>query len=138
MSSLPDHRYNKVREKGFTLLEILVAFVVLALSLTVIFQIFSRGTRNLSLANDYNRAIIVAQNQLARLNGVDKIEPGESSGVTEDGIRWHRVITEYEETENDGFHQNYPLVNVEITTQWKTLGKDYHFSLKTRRIAGMD
>lgn len=123
-------------EKGFSLLEILVAFTILALSLSVLFQIYSRGARNLSLSQDYNRAVIVAQTQLALLSEEKAIEPGEKSGVTDGGISWHRSITAYDDPDPSPYQQNYPLVNIELKVNWQTLGQDYGFSLKTSRIAG--
>ncbi|MES9912720.1 MAG: type II secretion system protein, partial [Candidatus Sedimenticola sp. 4PFRAG1] len=38
-------------ERGFTLLEVLVAFVILVMSLSVLFRIFSGGLQNLDSAS---------------------------------------------------------------------------------------
>jgi len=124
-------------ENGFSLLEALVAFAILSLSLSVLFQIFSSGSRNISLSRDYNNAVIIAQTQLALLDEEKKIEVGEKGGSTEQGVNWQRLITEYPDPDPSPFNQNYPLVNVEISVNWKTLGRDYNFSLTTKRIAGM-
>ena len=41
------------RKDGFTLLEVLVAFVLLATTVTVILQLFSSGIKALSVSEDY-------------------------------------------------------------------------------------
>lgn len=53
------------KSRGFTLLEILVAFSIFTVSLGVLFQIFSKGTRAAMLGDEYSQAIIIAQSRLA-------------------------------------------------------------------------
>lgn len=127
----------KRNEKGFSLLEVLVAFSILALSLSVLFQIYSRGARHTALSRDYNDAVIVAQSKMAELDAEKKIILGEKNGSTDQKIQWHRLITEYQDPNPSSFNRNYHLVNVEVNVRWQTMGKDYNFSLNSRRIAGM-
>ncbi len=137
MNLLPRKPRSTNREHGFSLLEVLVAFTILALSLSVLFQIYSQGTRNTSLARDYNTAVIIAQSKLAVLDEEKKIEISEISGSTEQGIHWQRRITSYTDPDPAFFNRNYQLVNVEVSVSWQTLGRDHGFSLKTLRIAGI-
>ena len=68
------------RQRGFTLIEILVAFMVLTLVLTVVFRIFSGGLRNVELSSDYTRAVLVAESQLTAAGITAPLEIGETSG----------------------------------------------------------
>lgn len=52
-------------QQGFSLLEVLVAFVITALALGVVFQIFGKGTTALGLGREYAQAIALAESQLA-------------------------------------------------------------------------
>jgi general secretion pathway protein I len=52
------------REEGFTLLEVVVAFAVAALLLGVIYQVFSSGLRAGAAADDYSRALLLAESGL--------------------------------------------------------------------------
>jgi general secretion pathway protein I len=54
------------RENGFSLLEILVAFAILALSIGVLLNIFSRGLRTAIVAEEYQQALAIAEAQMAR------------------------------------------------------------------------
>ena len=52
---------------GFSLLEVLVAFSVLAVTLGVLLQIFSSGLRRAQLAEEYSYAVLVAQSELSKV-----------------------------------------------------------------------
>jgi len=58
--------------QGYSLIEVLVAFTILALTLTVLFRIFSGGLRNVDAAADYAMAVLVAEGKLGtwRLHSV--------------------------------------------------------------------
>ena len=75
---------------GFTLLEVLVAFVILALTLGVILRIFSGGLRNAALAGDYSHAMLLAESRLAELR-VQPLE-GETRGEFDGKYRWRSMI----------------------------------------------
>jgi len=81
---------------GFSLLEVVVAFAILALSLGLLLQIFSRALHTTALSGDYSRAATLAQ---ARINavGIDiPLEPGSHSGDAQDDFFWQVAITPYE------------------------------------------
>jgi general secretion pathway protein I len=83
-------------QRGFTLLEVLVAFVILALSLGVIMQIFSTGMGNLSLGDEYSRATLYAQSRLAALGAEEPLAAGQTSGDFGDGYRWRVTVSPYD------------------------------------------
>ncbi|WP_334503299.1 type IV pilus modification PilV family protein [Bradyrhizobium sp. AZCC 1678] len=75
-------------QAGFTLIETLVAFAVLALMLTVLFGGLSPLMTGGQRAEVLREALQLAQ---ARLDGLGIVEPlvsGESSGHFEDGFDW--------------------------------------------------
>ena len=81
---------------GFSLLEVVVAFAILALSLGLLIQIFSRALHTTALSGDYSRAATLAQ---ARLNavGIDiPLEPGSHGGDAQDDFSWQVSIAPYE------------------------------------------
>ena len=55
--------------RGFSMLEVLVAFVILALVGTALFRLFSGALNNASAADDYSRAVLVAESVLAEAAG---------------------------------------------------------------------
>jgi len=57
-------RRGQRRNGGFTLLEVLVALSILAVSYGTILQIFGGAARKAALAGEYRRALIIAESQL--------------------------------------------------------------------------
>ncbi len=80
-----------LQQRGFSLLEVLVAFSILALSMGVLLQIFSGGLRNVGLSEDYARAAAIAETQLAGAGIEVPLVPGEARGEFEEKFRWHFV-----------------------------------------------
>jgi general secretion pathway protein I len=68
------------RQKGFSLLEVLVAFSILALSMGVLMQIFSSGLHNVERSGHHVKAVAIAKSLLARLGRETPVLAGEQSG----------------------------------------------------------
>jgi general secretion pathway protein I len=127
------------RQQGFTLIEILVAFMILTLALTVIFRIFSGGLRNLELSADYTRAALVAESQLAAAGVTIPLEPGETSGELDDSFSWQRIIETYQPWEKgkelSATMQGY---RVTVNVDWERAGQKRRLSLSSIRIRKVD
>jgi general secretion pathway protein I len=72
---------------GFTLIEVLVAFIIAALALAVLFNAGIDGLRASSLSAEYQEAIARARSHLAA--AVDASQPGDRQGDDGDGFHWH-------------------------------------------------
>lgn len=86
--------------RGFSLVEILVAFTILTLFIATTFQVFSTGVRSTTLASEHAKAQTVARSKLEELAASSVLAPGERSGqVVIDGgareLRWRATLTEY-------------------------------------------
>ena len=84
------------RSRGFSLLEVLVAFVVLALALGVIMRVFSQGMSRMGESDYYARAVTLAESKLAQLGAGIPLEEGELSGEGEDALRWRVRLAAYD------------------------------------------
>jgi general secretion pathway protein I len=80
------------KSRGMTLIEVLVAFVVLSMTLAVIMQIFSGGIRNARLAGAYSYALILAESQLAAVGVEQPLAAGQSSGQMGSDLIWHTTV----------------------------------------------
>ena len=76
------------RHKGFSLLEILVAFVIMAVALTIVLRIFGSGVNNAVVSEDYNIAVQIAESMLARAGVETALEIGDISGNVADKFFW--------------------------------------------------
>jgi general secretion pathway protein I len=89
------HRVSTAsRQEGFTLIEVLVAVMVLAISLVVIMQLFSGGLKSNRISGDYLYGIFHAREKMEELLLTQEWAPAELSGDFEDGYRWTAIIEE--------------------------------------------
>lgn len=84
------------RQRGYTLIEVIVAFAVLGLALTLLLGTLSNGTRQVRWAADSGRAALHARSLLDGLGIDTPVAPGSSSGEFEGGrYRWSMEIAPY-------------------------------------------
>ena len=77
---------SKNTQYGFSLLELLVAFTVTAMSLMMMFQLLGKGSRIVMLGDDYANAVTIAESRLAELDHIKL--PDSLSGVELDRYHW--------------------------------------------------
>ena len=123
------------RNSGYTLIEVLVAFMILALALTVLLRIFASGVRNVSVASDYARAVLIAESRLAAA-GIDGVlAPGESSGIEEDRFRWIQTVREYSPSPDyNATVQQVPAYYVTVSVEWPHADNTRSVDLGTVRL----
>jgi general secretion pathway protein I len=83
-------RRARTAQAGFTLLEVLVAFAILSLTIVVAVQGFAQGLRLLKLSGDHQQAALIAD-QKAR--EVTQPKEGQDNG-TEGAFSWERTVKE--------------------------------------------
>lgn len=123
------------QQRGFTLIEILVAFMILALALTVIFRIFSGGLRNVALSEDYARAVLVAESRLSATGISESLEQGVTSGEWDERFRWERVIEAYRPWEEDkALSASLLAYWVTVSVAWEHAGRSRQITLRSVRL----
>jgi len=85
------------RQGGFTLLEVLVAFAILSITIVVAVQGFAQGLRLLKLSGDHQSAILIADQ---RAREVVMPKEGHENG-TDGSYTWDRTIKELPTAELD-------------------------------------
>jgi general secretion pathway protein I len=128
MNNIPHH------QAGFSLLEILVAFSVLALSLGVLYQIFSQGTRTAILTEEYTQAMIIAQSRLATIGMEHKILPGTEQGTERDDYHWSTTIHPYTEAPPSNFQTGASVYEVAVIVSWESFGKTHEVELQSLKL----
>ena len=84
----PSDRQGQYRQGGFTLIEVLVAFVILAVTLTVMLRAFSAGLHDIGTAERYTMATMLARSVLDEVGVEIPLVEGEQSGIARDGFTW--------------------------------------------------
>lgn len=119
---------------GFSLLEVLVAFAILALSLGVLMQIFSGGIRNTLAGTAYSRAADVAESALALAGTEIPLEEGVHGGQDRE-FQWSLEITPYEPADLLAPPAHVTLMRVSARVSWGEAEENRSLVLDTLRLA---
>ena len=124
----------------------LVAFVILAAVTTALFRLFSGALANASAADEYSRAVLVAESALTAAGATQPLREETQAGSADDGrIEWTTRVALYTPTdlapELQGTTEAMPTrlyrVTVDVTFPAPSGGKRT-YSLATTRIGPKD
>jgi len=124
-------------QKGFTLLEILLAISILGVAITAIMQQFSAGLRIARTSQTYTTATIYAKQKLEELQVEEEMKEKEESGSFDDGYYFRVSIMPYEEymgdEEDEELFDHLPLemFRLESVVSWKEGEKEKSITLAT-------
>lgn len=114
------------RSAGFTLIEVLAAFTILAMSFALVLQILSNSSGNTIKSSVRTRIALLAQSKMDEVGINIPIEEGAISGDFSDDMSWNIEISEYEASYEG---ESQPLINlvglfkVDLTISWETGGE---------------
>lgn len=120
------------REKGFTLLEILVALALLAIAVTVVIQLFSANLKAIYSSEDYINATIKADSKLREVLSDDNLSERSWSEITDDGYTIYGDVykTLKERTED----LNLDLLEIDLTVRWMVGSREKSITLRTMKV----
>lgn len=122
-------------EGGFSLLEVLVAFAILAIMLGVVLQIFSGAAQRASLAESYLKASMLAESRLNQVGRETPLRPGGLEGQTEEGFSWSLLLEPYPVEGLDPVTQTLIPLKVKVVVAWQEQGRRHEVSASTLRAA---
>ena len=79
-------------QSGFALLEVMVAFIIAALALGVLFQSGLSSLRSIQTAGRYEEALARARSRLTIAEHGPPLKPGQLEGDDGGGYRWRVVV----------------------------------------------
>lgn len=122
--------------RGFTLLEVLVAFAILSLTLGVLLRVYASGLRAAVQADGYSRAVLLAQSELERLGREAPLEPGRHAGQWGERYRWRSRIEPFEPDEGPATDQTGPWApyRVWVTVLWGAGERSRSITLSSVRL----
>jgi general secretion pathway protein I len=124
------------RERGFSLIEVLVAFVICTLALGALLRAFGGDMRAAERSAGYTRAVLLAKSRLASIGVEEDLVPGETSGEYADTpYRWRITASPFEWPTEDRRFGLSPF-EVEVEIGWTDGEKDFALTLTTVRLVG--
>lgn len=124
------------KNKGFTLLEVLVAFTIMALSYVTLMKIISGSANNAVQASGNTKMALLAQSKMDELGLFEVLEEGETSGEFDENTQWQLSILPYEVPYEGDISQQFSLVElmeVNLTITRIGRGKDRSYQFSTLR-----
>jgi len=125
--------FSRPSQDGFTLLEVMLAFVIFALSFAVVLEIIGGATRSSVRAKEYTEAALLGQSLMDLVGSEIPFAEGSLSGETPGGYRWELVITSYQPQ----FEEDRTLELAELTgtiVYWIDLDIDWGEPRKSRQV----
>lgn len=118
------------------MIEVVVAFAILALVLGVVFEAVGTNARNARLAEQYTIATLWAESKLAAIGIETRLSAGETGGELPAPYRWRsRVTPIVAEPEASGPPIRTQSFEVILTVEWGAGSDARSVSLTTHRLA---
>ena len=110
--------------RGFTLLELLLAFVVFALSFATVLEILSGSMRNTVRARHYTEAALTAQSVMDQVGLEIPLQAGFSAAGEAGDYRWEIELFDYADTGENPYSvelgqlTGIQLLQVDLRVSW--------------------
>ncbi|HYZ85021.1 MAG TPA: prepilin-type N-terminal cleavage/methylation domain-containing protein [Bryobacteraceae bacterium] len=131
---------KRSKSAGFTLLELLIATVIMATAVTGLLSALSTSTRNAARVTEHDRATLLADRKMSellstttRLPRFTPLEGGwdatQSGGVP---MKWRAIVTPFELPPSPAPGQ-YVLDRIQLEISWLQGDRERHFSVEAFR-----
>lgn len=126
-------------QRGYTLIEVVVAFALLAFAMTLLLGSLTNATKQVRVANDFGRAALHAQTLLDQAGVGEALAVGQRDGEIEDGrYRWDMNVSPFRDpTVTPGQAQVLgapQLLQLELTMRWGKGGPRETLRLQSLRL----
>ncbi len=101
--------------KGFSLLEILVAFSIMGVALGIVLNIFSSGVNTAALAEEYTVATQIAESLMASTGVETPLMAGQDSGEEGEKYRWQVNVEQLPDVVEGSA---LSLMSVQVSVSW--------------------
>lgn len=127
------------RQRGYTLIEVIVAFALLAAALTLLLGTLSGAARQVRGSADAGRAALYAQSLMSQVGVGEPLEPGTRNGDFEDGrFRWSLDVRRWSDPAQPPTALVDPaaprLLEVRLGIEWGDGGPGQRLLLRTLRL----
>ena len=131
-------------ERGFTLMEVLIATSVAAIGIVAALELFSGSTRLAGASTEQTQALVIARSVMDQVLWRIDIEDGTESGEV-DEYRWTREVVTLEPSlgrsdaddlgEEDEASEDFELKGVSVVVSWTNPGGvDKEVRLSSARV----
>ncbi len=125
--------------EGFTLIEVLVAFSILSLTLAALFSLLSSGARSTRVADEYDDAVVWAESKLAELGVSEPLRVGTTRGYFDKRFQWVLQVSKRPSRQIAlSLDNEWDLLDIVLRVQWQSIGTERELSLSTMRLVARE
>ncbi len=137
---VPERCPGRCRSRGFTLLEMLVAFTILVMAFSVVLRVFASGARGSARAERHVEAVVQARGLLARYGAERPLRRLDERGRLDSGADWSVAVETAEPPADDlAAEPALVLYRLTATVRWEEPGQaPRQVRLQTLRAAPRD
>ena len=124
-------------ERGFTLIEVVVAMAILGIGLVVIIELFGGGLRLERTSEEYTKAVGYARMKMEEIYLAKSLEEGIQTGEFDRDYRWQVEVKKVDLIPPRGIETSYrppaELYLVRVDVLWKSGFKERTSSVESYR-----
>jgi len=120
---------------GFTLIEILVAMVILTICLVAIMELFSGGLKGGRVSREYLQAIFHAREKMEEILIAPELSAGSMEGRFPDNSLWNVEITPFVEDEAVMPIGSVRLFRIALEVTWREGHRQRNITISTLTMA---
>lgn len=121
-------------QRGFTLIEVVVAMAILGVGLIVIIELFSGGLRLGRVSEEYSKAVNLARMKMEEVCLKEYLEEGNEAGEFDKDFRWQVAVKRMDILpvgKPPEFRPPVELYQVKVDILWKSGSKERNAGVET-------
>ncbi len=114
--------HTRHKAQGFTLIEVIASFTILAMTFMVILEILSNSSTNTIKSSERTQIALLAQSKMDEVGIIIPVEESSVSGQFDDDVSWDVVIQPYEVPYEGDVEMDFApveLFKVTLTVSWE-------------------
>ena len=127
---------TKRSQHGFSLIEVIAAFLIFAVGFGVLLQILTSSLRVAHRSQDYTQATLWAESKLDTAGVGEPLEEGSDQGTFDNRYRWTMDVRQIQPPDvAGGIDENLPidLYQVSLNVSWGPPGREHSTRFETIR-----
>lgn len=131
---------RKISDKGFSLIEMIVAIAILGIGLMIIIELFSGGLRIGRVSDEYTKALHYGRIKMEEIRINPPIEEGRKEGKFNESIRWQMDIKEVDILQvekSQNFKPPAKLFKIDLVIFWSSGLKERYIKLESYQTIGI-